>query len=112
MERTVNTFTSSKWIQERNLAENDMVRAVFVLKKDQHAVREFDAKLMDISNPKSANYGKWLKPEEVKERLAPSSDKVKTVTDFLQAHGKFDLFFSSLFVSSFCPSLSENDSEK
>ncbi len=88
MEPSINTFSSSKWLQERKLSETDMVRAVFVLKHESAAVRQFEANLLDIANPRSKNYGKWLSAADVKAKLSPSEEKVKIVTDFLVANGE------------------------
>ncbi|CAJ2505810.1 Uu.00g132040.m01.CDS01 [Anthostomella pinea] len=44
-------------------------------------------KLMDISNPKSANYGKHMTPEEVIDFFAPDPSSVDTVLDWLVASG-------------------------
>lgn len=89
MEPSVHTFSSSKWVPDRKLGDDDLVRAVFVMKHDTKKMREFEANLLDIANPKSKNYGNWLKAEEIKAKLAPSADSVKKVTDYLSANGKF-----------------------
>lgn len=56
----MNTFASSKWLKEKTVNDADVVSAVFVLKHDAAAVRAFEAKLLDISTPKSKNYAKWM----------------------------------------------------
>lgn len=60
MEPSVNTFSSSKWLKEKVAIENDVLEATFVLKHDKAATAEFEKTLLDISNPKSPNYRKWL----------------------------------------------------
>ena len=60
MEPTVNTFASGMWLKEKTLKETDVIKAVFVLKHDASAIKAFDRKLIDISTPKSPNYGNWL----------------------------------------------------
>lgn len=60
MEPKVNTFTSSKWLKEKTIGDNDVVSAIFVLKHDAAAIKAFEAKLLDISTPKSKNYAKWM----------------------------------------------------
>lgn len=61
MEPSVNVFSSSKWLKEKQSIENDVIQTTFVLKHDKSATTEFERTLLDISNPKSPNYGKWLK---------------------------------------------------
>ncbi|KAI0693683.1 family S53 protease [Cerioporus squamosus] len=44
------------------------------------------AALYDVSNPKSASYGKHLSKADVEAFVAPKPDSVKTVTDWLAQH--------------------------
>lgn len=60
MEPSVNVFSSPKWLKEKASIENDVLETTFVLKHDKVAMAEFEKNLLDISNPKSANFGKWL----------------------------------------------------
>lgn len=61
MEPSVNTFSSSKWMKEKSLNENDIIKTTFVLKHDKSKVAAFEKTLLDLSTPTSKNYGKWLK---------------------------------------------------
>jgi hypothetical protein len=61
MEPSVNVFSSRFWLKERTVDEYASVRAVFALKHNRANMEELDHKLMDISNPNSQNYGKWMK---------------------------------------------------
>jgi hypothetical protein len=61
MEPSVNVFSSRFWLKERTVDEYASVRAVFALKHNRGNMQELDQKLMDISNPNSQNYGKWMK---------------------------------------------------
>jgi subtilase family serine protease len=47
--------------------------------------------LLDVSNPKSANYGKWWKKEEIRELVAPAAEVSKFVADFLVANGALNV---------------------
>jgi hypothetical protein len=60
MEPSVNTFSSTKWLKEKASIENDVIQTTFALKHNKAALADFERTLLDISNPKSANYGKWL----------------------------------------------------
>eukprot|EP01034_Spumella_vulgaris_P037099 gene37099-45768_t len=64
-----------------------MVKAIFVLKHDAFAIQKFEKKLLGISTPKSATYGKFLKPEEIANDIAPSEKNLKIVTDYLATFG-------------------------
>jgi tripeptidyl-peptidase-1 len=87
MESDVNKFTSSRWLKENTIKAHDVVKAIFVLKHDDATMKAFDKKLMDVSNPKSANYGKWLNHDEIKALFSPSDAKVKVVTDYIDSFG-------------------------
>jgi hypothetical protein len=60
MEPSVNKFSSSKWVQEKTSIENDVIQTNFVLKHDRAAMADFERLLLDHSNPKSPNFGKWM----------------------------------------------------
>jgi hypothetical protein len=60
MEPSVNTFSSTKWLKEKASIENDVIQTTFALKHNKAALADFERTLLEISNPKSANYGKWL----------------------------------------------------
>jgi hypothetical protein len=60
MEPSVNVFSSPNWLKEKVINENDVIKTSFVLKHDKNAMAAFEKNLLDISNPKSKNYGKWL----------------------------------------------------
>ena len=62
-------------------------QAVFVLKRDATRAEKFEKYLLDISNPSSANYGKWLSKEEVISMMAPESASVDAVMKFLSTYG-------------------------
>jgi len=70
-----------------SLSSNDIVSCVFVLKHDSHAMKSFEQNLIDISTPTSKNYGKFLSVDEIKDLIAPSSEKVDAVLKFLASFG-------------------------
>jgi subtilase family serine protease len=88
MESNVNFFSSRNWLKEKTFDENAEIKAIFVMKHDRSVMYELDKKLMDISNPSSPNYGKWMKREEIAEKMSPSQDKLKVVTDFVNQFRK------------------------
>lgn len=87
MEPSVKKFSSGNWLQERRAGAEDTIEAMFVLKHDPEAMKAFESKLLDISNPKSKNFGKYLSKAEIKEAIGPKDDAVKTVVDYLKSFG-------------------------
>jgi tripeptidyl-peptidase-1 len=87
MEPSVNTFSSTKWLKEKASIENDVIQTTFALKHNKAALADFERTLLDISNPKSANYGKWLSRDEIKARIAPAAASIKTVVDYVASFG-------------------------
>jgi Cu2+-containing amine oxidase len=61
MESSVNQFSSPLWLKEKSLKDTDLIKAIFVLKHEENSIKNFERTLLDISSPKSANYGKFLK---------------------------------------------------
>lgn len=53
----------------------------------QSNIKELQAKLLDISNPRSENYGKWMTKEEVNALTAPPKANVEAVKAWLIASG-------------------------
>jgi len=67
----VNTFSSSNWIKERALKDDEVVNAVFVLKHDRSAVEAFEKNLLELATPSSPKYGKWLKVSNFFHHIFP-----------------------------------------
>eukprot|EP01038_Epipyxis_sp_PR26KG_P014206 gene14206-19060_t len=86
MEPSVNTFSSSKWIRESSNGDA-VIKAVFVLKHDSDAMKKFEFNLLDTSNPKSSNYGKWLTIDQISSMISPSEKNVQLVVDYIKSHG-------------------------
>jgi len=87
MEPSVDKFSSSNWILESSIDETKVIKAIFVLKHEESALQSFEKNLLDISSPKSKNYGKWMSSSDIIRWLAPSDDKVKTVVDYIESFG-------------------------
>eukprot|EP00286_Rhodomonas_abbreviata_P018121 CAMPEP_0181305184 /NCGR_PEP_ID=MMETSP1101-20121128/9579_1 /TAXON_ID=46948 /ORGANISM="Rhodomonas abbreviata, Strain Caron Lab Isolate" /LENGTH=568 /DNA_ID=CAMNT_0023411053 /DNA_START=22 /DNA_END=1728 /DNA_ORIENTATION=- len=97
MEPSVHTFSSPMWLQE-TIHQDDVVKMTIVLKHDKAAMQSFEKELIDLSTPSSKNYGKWLKPEEIKQRIAPTAASAKVVTDYLAS---FDVPAKDITLSKF-----------
>ena len=70
-----------------SLSNDDIISCVFVLKHDRNAMKSFEQNLVDVSTPTSKNYGKFLSVDEIKDLIAPSSEKVDEVLKFLASFG-------------------------
>lgn len=79
----------TKWISHGPADKSATVKAQIGLK--QSNIKGLQAKLLDISNPDSPNYGKWLSQEEAEAFTAPPAENVKAVKDWLSAHGITDV---------------------
>ena len=66
-----------------------MIKAQIGLK--QSNIEGLQARLLDVSNPKSPNYGKWLSKEEVATYTAPAEGNAEAIKSWLAAHGIKDI---------------------
>jgi tripeptidyl-peptidase-1 len=53
----------------------------------QNNIAGLQAKLADIANPKSPNYGKWLSKQDMETYTSPSTESVQAVTAWLATYG-------------------------
>lgn len=75
----------SQWSSKGAADKGAMVKAQIGLK--QGNIKGLQAKLMDISNPDSPNYGKWLSQDEIAAYTAPSHGNADAVKSWLAAAG-------------------------
>ncbi len=87
MESGVNQFESRHWSRQQKLSNENTVKAIFVLKSDPENRRKFEENLLDISAPKSKNYGKWLSLTEVKAMRAVKEENAQRVLKYLESFG-------------------------
>lgn len=71
------------------------------MKRDPARAAKFEQLLLDITNPKAANFGKWLSKEDVIQMVSPDSEAVDSVMKFLQSFGRNKLPTSSAFSKPF-----------
>jgi len=86
MEADVTKFSSKYWIPSRALP-TDPVEAIFVIKRDRAVVQKFYDHVLDLSNPKSKNFSKWMNLDEINSMIAPPDAHVKMVTDYVASFG-------------------------
>jgi len=92
MEPSVKTFSSPFWHRELTAPEaSDEITAVFSLRHDADRVKAFEARLLELSTPGHADYGKWLSPEQIQQMLPVDESAVGIVTDFLAEYGVTDV---------------------
>lgn len=75
----------SQWVSKSQAHADTPMKMQIGLK--QSNIDGLQAKLMDVSNPESANYGKWLSKDEVAKYTAPAAGHVEAVKAWLAAHG-------------------------
>jgi tripeptidyl-peptidase-1 len=87
MESDISVFSGPHWIKGERVTNEDMITIRFALRHDSYKVEQFEELFLDISNPQSVNFGKWLSAAEVAEKLAPSERNVAIVKEFLESFG-------------------------
>jgi tripeptidyl-peptidase-1 len=83
METGITSFSAKNWKQGSRVVESDDVELFVVLKHEKNRIKDLDAKLMDVSNPKSDAYGKHLSIDEVRSVLALPMHHTTTVVDHI-----------------------------
>jgi tripeptidyl-peptidase-1 len=64
-----------------------VLKVTFALKHTEAAQNTLHNRLMEISDPRHADYGKWLSIEQITEIMAPAQANIDIVTNYLQSHG-------------------------
>ena len=75
----------AQWTAQGQADKGAVVKAQIGLK--QNNIKGLQEKLLDISNPSSSNYGKWLSQEEIAKYTAPVQEHVAAVKSWLAANG-------------------------
>lgn len=72
------------WRQDGSVHSEATLKLSIGLK--QNDIKGLEAKLLDISNPESDNYGKWLSKDELEKYTKPSAQAIEKVHQWLAAH--------------------------
>lgn len=64
-----------------------MERMILSLRRDAVREAELEKYLMELHDPASPNFHRWLTPEEFGERFGPSSEDIDDVSGWLTSHG-------------------------
>ncbi|KAJ3493921.1 hypothetical protein NLG97_g4417 [Lecanicillium saksenae] len=75
----------TNWVNSGRADGSAMLQARIGIK--QKDITGLQQKLLDISNPNSANYGKWLSQEQIQEYTAPDASHVAAITAWLTGAG-------------------------
>jgi hypothetical protein len=76
-------FQSEVWVSDAQPLEHDM-QVKFVVALELHDVDHMHQTLMDVSNPLSKNYGKYLTLDQISARYGPSKADRQAVVDYFQ----------------------------
>ena len=79
----------SAWTSKGAAHPTVMIRAQIGL--NQPNIHVLQEELLDISNPKSRNYGNWLSKEEIHAITAPPKENIAAVKTWLQSNGIVDI---------------------
>ena len=71
------------WTKGKRAGDGDIVRCIFNFRAKPGALRRLERTLYDVSDPRSAGYGKFLSLAQVRERVGASDAAVETLTTFL-----------------------------
>ena len=85
MEPGASRVVGKEWNVQSNSAKIQKIELTFALKLSN--ADKLHDKLMDVSSPKSSNYGKLMTLKEVNDFTRPSDEAVKTVSEFLESFG-------------------------
>jgi len=73
------------WTRQDRANPRDIVELRFALK--QQNLAQLTSTLLDVSNPYSANYGKWWEPEQILDLVSPPQEVSDAVTQFVKHNG-------------------------
>ena len=83
LEDDVNKFEAKNWSNRGSARGSDTITPVFLIQRDASVVAKFEKQLLDVSNPKSPNYGKWLSKQQIVTQFAPTADKLALIQSYL-----------------------------
>lgn len=73
------------WVRRGPAPDSHMLDLRFGLK--QRAMADLEEKLLEISDPDSKTYGKWLNKEDVQSYMQPKAESTAAVKRWLAEHG-------------------------
>jgi tripeptidyl-peptidase-1 len=102
---TVHDPAVSSWIRGEAPPADHSVQLSVVVRIDDDRRADLERTFWEVSNPKHANYGKYLSRDEVTEMLAVPQDRVDRIQEYLGAHDctEINVAHNQDVVSVACP---------
>jgi tripeptidyl-peptidase-1 len=88
---SIDEYKSSSWVIDESSEVNSDHSFRFIVALALTNTRAMHNHLMDISDPKSINYGNYLTRDEIKRMYGPSEEKALAVTAFFNQFGEASL---------------------
>jgi len=81
----------SSWVLGEKPSADHSVALNVVVRVDDDRRAALEQKFWEVSDPKNANYGKYLSRDEVTEMLSVPQDRVERIQEYLAGHGCTDI---------------------
>jgi tripeptidyl-peptidase-1 len=88
---TVHDPAVSSWVKGEEPPAEHSVQLSVVVRVDDDRRAELEQTFWEVSNPKHANYGKYLSRDEVTEMLAVPQERVERIQEYLASGGCTDI---------------------
>merc|ERR1719326_786075 len=83
---TVHDPAVSSWVRGEEPAADHPVSLSVVVRIDDDRRADLERTFWEVSDPKHANYGKYLSRDEITEMLAVPQDRLERIQEYLAAH--------------------------
>jgi tripeptidyl-peptidase-1 len=83
---TVHDPAVSSWVRGEAPPADHSVSLSVIVRVDDDRRADLEQTFWEVSNPKHANYGKYLSRDEVTEMLAVPQDRVERISEYLASH--------------------------
>jgi len=102
---TVHDPAVSSWVRGEEPPADHSVGLSVIVRLDEEQRADLERTFWEVSDPKHANYGKFLSRDEVREMIDVPQDRLERIQDYLTSHGCTDINTASQrdVVSVACP---------
>lgn len=83
---TVHDPAVSSWVRGEQPPSDHSVSLSVIVRIDEDRRADLEKTFWEVSDPKHANYGKYLSRDEITEMLAVPQDRVERIQEFLSTH--------------------------
>jgi len=81
------TNSPANWVKHDSVpASSNFVELAIMLSIPQEKFNHLENELLTRSSPNHSNYGNWLSNDEVHEIVAPNTESVDAISEFMQLH--------------------------